>query len=347
MIALQGSTSNESPLLLVAGPTAIGKSAMAVRLAKALGGEVVSADTVQLYKGFDIGSAKPSEAERQGVVHHCIDILEPHDRCDVGRYLGFATDAIKAIQSRGKLPVVVAASGMYLTALVHGLVAAPAADHEFRASVEGLTNEVLHAELAARDPATAARLHAADRVRVVRALEVHHQGHQSMSGLQSLHGYPVVLRQALIIALEMERTSLYERIATRTRTMLRAGLLEETRRLRDAYPHAWALTSIGYRECCLALDGALPEEALEESITQATRRLAKRQRTYLRNEPGKRGWVTEKDVGSCSDGVPALEEIVGRISYRLLQSFHAPVLWRVPTESGVSGCSNSAPSGAV
>lgn len=300
----KGPLSGAAPFaLILAGPTAVGKSAEAIALARTLGGEVISLDSVQVYRGCDIGSAKPTLAEREEVPHHLIDILEPDQRFDVGVCTKRARELVESVSSRGKLPIIVASSGMYLTALLHGLADAPGADEGFRQHSAGLATETLYAELQLKDPARAETLHPNDRVRIVRALEVL-RSCGPLSELQAQHAHRHMLIRPLIFVLMRDRKDLYARIAGRVEAMLAAGLLAEATRLYERYADCWPLQSIGYRECVQHLKGNLPRGELFAAICQSTRRLAKRQITYLLNEPKKRGWLVQPAALTESNVVP-------------------------------------------
>ncbi len=289
------------PLVVVAGATATGKTALGVALARRFpeGAEVVSADSVQIYRGLDIGSAKPTLAERQGVPHHLLDVADPTEAFDAARYRDLADKAIADIAARGKIPLVVGGTGLYLRALVYGLAEGIPADPALRAELHGriaaggpTALAQMHAELAQVDPAYAARIHPTDPIRIVRALEVftlsgvplseHHRRHQAL---------PPRYR-ALFFGLEVGRDVLRTRVRARVEAMLAGGLVQEVEGLlaRGVPWDAKPLRSVGYAEVVAALRGEAPREALPEAITLATMAFAKRQRTWFRGEQGVR-WV--------------------------------------------------------
>jgi tRNA dimethylallyltransferase len=278
------------PVLAVVGPSASGKSELALRICERVGGEIVSADSVQIYRCFDIGSAKPSLAERAQVPHHLIDELDPLDTADAARFVQLAAAKIAEIQARGKRPVLCGGTFLWLRALAYGLVPAPPADAAIRArhreEAERLGRPALHARLAQIDPESHARLAPNDLVRVSRALEVHELSGRSLSALQAEHGFRTARLPLRLLGIAHERAQLHERIQSRIAGMFARGWLEEVRSLlRDGYGEARALRSVGYRQVAEALltHSALDLPALEEQVAQATRQFVRRQLTWLRD----------------------------------------------------------------
>ncbi len=284
--------STERPaLIIVAGPTAAGKSAVGLRLAEALGAEIVSIDSVQVYRGADIGSAKPTAAEQARVRHHLIDLWEPSHAGDMAQFLAAAQEAIADIHRRGKQVVCVGGTGMYLTGLLHGLAELPPGDEALRAELEALSSDELVERLQRVDPEAAARLHRNDRLRLIRAIEGSELTGEPMTVRHARHSYREALYRALIVVPLWNRTELYRRIDIRTEAMVAAGLLGEVRSIRERFgDEAPVLDAVGYAEVREVLRGKLSESQLVGTIAQATRRFAKRQMTYWRNEPAKRGW---------------------------------------------------------
>lgn len=277
--------------LLVSGPTASGKSDLAVRLARALKGEIINIDSVQVYRGADVGSAKIPPGERQGVPHHLLDLLDPSEPTDVAFLCGETRRTAEEISARGSLPILVGSSGMYITALFRGLAELPRRDESLRRELELLPNDELHRLLASGDPTLASRLHPNDRVRLVRALET-----LRLTGVpasehyarQSEHGFV----QGLSLVVCLPRTLLYERIDRRAAEMVRSGLVAETATIRDRFgDDAPVLKTLGYAEALRHLRGTLAVGDLAATIARNTRRYAKRQLTFWRNEPTKRGWT--------------------------------------------------------
>jgi tRNA dimethylallyltransferase len=281
----------ELPVWVLTGPTGAGKSAWAERLAESAPVEIVSVDSALVYRGMDIGSAKPSRELRCRLPHHLIDICEPSDAYTAGRFVADATAAIEAIHARGKVPLLVGGTMLYLRALMQGLAQLPEASPEMRrqiderASREGWTS--LHAELARLDPAAAARISCADPQRIQRALEVCYVTGRPISELQRdtvspLKGYPV---QAW--ALAPNRAVLHQRLESRFHSMLTAGFLDEVRSLRargDLEARHSSMRAVGYRQLWAHLEGEYDlAEATRRGIV-ATRQLAKRQLTWMRSE---------------------------------------------------------------
>ena len=273
--------------LVLAGPTASGKSALALALAQQVELEIISVDSAQVYRGMDIGTAKPSADERAQVPHHLIDILDPSERYSAARFAADASRLIGEVNRRGRLALLVGGTMLYVKALLGGLDTLPEADPALRAAIDARAAThgwpALHAELARVDPATAARVAPHDAQRVQRALEVWQLTGQPLSHLQ---GQPSHTGLALpMIALEpRERSWLHARIADRFDRMLRAGLLDEVRTLRtrsDLHIGLPSMRSVGYRQAWLALDSGELDSLRERGIA-ATRQLAKRQLTWLR-----------------------------------------------------------------
>ena len=258
-------------------------------LAQHLSGELVSADSVQIYRGYDIGSAKPTMEERDRVPHHLIDICDASDVYSAARFVSDADDAIADIHSRGRLPIVVGGTGLYIRSLISGLFNVPQ-DATVRARLrervarEGVTR--LHQELEGVDASCAARIGVRDVVRIVRALEVHAITGRPMSEWQRSHALSEQRYPALCITLSLPRTILRDRIAERSKTMLDAGLIDEVRNLLDsgAAEDAQPMRSIGYREVAQHLQGGLAANELWAAITASTQRFSKRQLTWFRGQ---------------------------------------------------------------
>ncbi|HEX2251826.1 MAG TPA: tRNA (adenosine(37)-N6)-dimethylallyltransferase MiaA [Thermoanaerobaculia bacterium] len=292
---------SEPPIVVVVGPTAVGKSALALRLARTVGAEIVNADALQVYRGLDIGTAKPTPAERRAVPHHLVDILEPAERFSAGEFARRARASIAEIRGRGRLPLVVGGSGFYVRALVEGLSPLPPADAVLREALRRRAAEegsaALHAELARLDPEAAARLPPADAQRVVRALEVVLASGVPLSRWIARQPAGQTPLPAVKIGLTLPRSILYDHIGARVARMLERGWIGEVERLlaRGVDPAAPAFQAIGYRQIVralataghpgAALDEAGLDEAVFDSIVQATRRFAKRQMTWFRGEP--------------------------------------------------------------
>jgi tRNA dimethylallyltransferase len=278
-------------LLVVVGPTATGKTELAVELAERYDGEIVSADSVQVYRAFSIGTGKPSPDERTRAVHHLIDVVDPLEPVDAARFGELAEQAIADIRARGKRPIVCGGTFLWVRALIYGLAPAPPADAEVRARHRALVEEkgrsALHAALAAVDPVSAARLAPNDFVRVSRALEVHELTGLPLTTFHEQHGFRTPRYRARLVGVKRAPAELDERIAARVRVMLRAGWVDEVRALVAAgYASARAMGSVGYGQIHAAIHSGAPvdDEALYDPIRRATRVFARRQRTWLRDE---------------------------------------------------------------
>lgn len=281
-----------SKLIVVVGPTASGKSDLALRLAEEQGGEIISADSVQVYRHFDIGAAKPTAEERQRVPHHLIDIVEPGEHMDAARWAGLADAAILEIRSRGRVPIVCGGTFLWVKALIWGLSPMPGGDEALReghrAQVLAEGAQSLHAELAKVDPVAAARLNPNDVLRVSRALEVYQLTGMSMSAWQEQHQFKTTRYEAQLLGVERSREELDARILARTETMLARGWVDEVKALLAAgYTECRAMNAVGYRQIkeALAFGVELNEVELVSKLVQATRIFARRQRTWLREQP--------------------------------------------------------------
>ena len=279
------------PLIVICGPTAVGKTALALKLARHYPLEVVSADSRQVYRLMDIGTAKPTAAERAALTHHLVDVVWPDEPFDAAQYVRLAAAAIDAVLARGAMPVLVGGTGLYIRALTEGLADVPAAHPDVRAQLhrdaELAGIQALHCRLAEVDPEAAARLHPNDLVRIVRALEVYLLTGQTLSARQCEHGFRTRRYRLLKIGLTLERAELYRRIDARAAAMFAEGLLEETSSLLDAgySPQLKSLQTIGYREAVRFLSGEISREQALGELQLATRRYAKRQLTWFRADP--------------------------------------------------------------
>jgi tRNA dimethylallyltransferase len=283
------------PIVVVAGPTAAGKNELALELAERAGGEIVNADSRQVYRFMDIGTAKPSAEERRRVPHHIYDVVDPDEAFDVARYRDLARPRVAEIASRGRLPIIVGGTGLYLRALLRGLVAAPGAQLGLRHALESLERRApgTLARFCRRlDPALAGRLHPNDRVRLMRTLEVVLTTGRTMSERQARHAFGETLGEPLLLVVDPGRDELAGRIRERSREMFAAGLVEEVRALesRGYGPELRVLQSIGYSQAWRVLRGEWSEVEAVADLERATLRLAKRQRTWFRAEPEAR-WI--------------------------------------------------------
>ncbi len=277
-------------VLALVGPTGVGKTRVAVEVCRRLGGEIVGVDSVQVYRGFNAGSSKPSADELGGVRHHLIDILDPDERIDAASFAARADAAIREIRARGALPVLVGGTGLWCRALLRGLVDAPPVDPALRSALErewdALGAEAMHRRLAEVDPRTAQQVHAHDRLRVVRALEVHAQTGLALGSLREAHRSGSPRYRTLGLFLDLERVHWREFIGARTRAMLARGWIEEVRGIVARHGESSrALRSVGYRQIAQHLGDGIALADLEASITRATLDYGRRQRVWFRRDP--------------------------------------------------------------
>ena len=285
--------SKAPPAILLMGPTASGKTAVALAIARALPCEIVSVDSAQVYKGMDIGTAKPDRETLQAFPHHLIDVIEPHESYSAARFRDDALAAMREITERRRIPLLVGGTMLYFQGLVEGLNELPPADPMVRLVIDTMAQEqgwpAVHAKLKEVDPATAARLDPNDAQRVQRALEIYYITGKTMGELLQKPRYVYFPYRAIRIALVPEdRALLHERIEQRFREMLKNGLVAEVERLREEYgldATMPAMRCVGYRQSLQHLDGELGLEELLEHGAAATRQLAKRQLTWLRSIP--------------------------------------------------------------
>lgn len=303
-------------IVVITGPTASGKSALALGVAEELGAEIVSADSMQVYRRLDIGTAKPSAAERARVPHHVIDRVEPDELYHAGQFLADADAAVEDIRGRDRVPLVVGGTALYLRVFLHGLAPGPPRDEALRHALEARwdrgESRALHEELRRVDPALASRLHPNDRTRIVRGLEVYGSSGRPLSSIQAEHRFAERRWDALVLACSVARRVLYERIDRRVDEMLAAGWVEEVRRVLDAgfSPDLPPLQAIGYRQIVRHVAEGDPLRV--EEIRSETRRFAKRQMTWFRRMAPE--WVPPE----------AAEEVVARVK-KFLQTPPPPL----------------------
>lgn len=302
-----------TPLVVIVGPTASGKSDLALKLAEAWGGELVSADSVQVYRHFDIGTGKPTDEERRRVPHHLVDVCEPNESLDAAGFAREAAERIQQIQSRNRVPIVCGGTFLWVRALLYGLAEAPAGDETIRNEHRELSERegraALHAELAKVDPETAARLNPNDFVRVSRALEVFVLSGKRMSDWQREHGFKQPLYDAKLLGIRHEPDALDARIRARAMRMFERGWLDEVRDLqRRGFGDTRAMGSVGYKQVASALDAdSFDLASLTDEVVRATRIFARRQRTWLRDRE-----VTWLSVAQAEGSVEELGEALGR-----------------------------------
>jgi tRNA dimethylallyltransferase len=303
--------SNTTPKVLVlCGPTAVGKTATAIAVARAIGGEIINADSVQVYRHMDIGAAKPTPEERRAVVHHMIDILDPDEPFDANRFAEMAHGIIADLHGRGIPPIVSGGTGFYIKALCQGLFQSDPVDPFIRdglkreAEEKGL--EALYRRLSQVDPETAGILHPHDRYRILRALEVHEVTGIPISRYRESHGFSSKPYEVLKVGLELERDLLYERIHQRVEAMLAEGLEQEVGRLLEkGYSRGLkSMQTIGYRHMAAWLEGEISREEMVDTLKRDTRRYAKRQLTWFRKESGVI-WINVRDTEGILNRVRA------------------------------------------
>ena len=304
------------PLVVLVGPTAIGKSRIAIEVAQALGTEILTADSTQVYRGMNIGTDTPSEEDRRRVPHRLIDLVEPDEPFNAGEFRRQALREISRLYEKSLLPLVVGGTGLYVRALLNGLWTGPPSDRTLRRKLEeevrARGGESMYQELGRVDPVTASRLHPRDTVKVLRALEVYRQTGVPLSKAHETHRERATPFRALVLGLTMERAVLHQRIDQRVDVELAKGLIDETRTLltkgysRDLV----SMKSLGYRQMAGYLEGEYSFDEAVRRLKRDTRHFAKRQMTWFRKEPGLT-WVEvqpEESVQSVSQRVVALIE---------------------------------------
>jgi tRNA dimethylallyltransferase len=290
-ISVQSGTSASCPrIVALVGPTGAGKTDLAITLAQRFGAEIVNADSRQVYRRLDIGSAKPTAVQRALVPHHGLDVVDPDEPFDCARYRQLALAAIADITRRGKRVLLVGGTGLYIKVLLRGVFAGPSRDPVLRARLEqqeAAEPGSLHRQLSAVDPITAARRHPHDHLRVIRALEVWELTGKPISAWQAEHAFAEAPFETLLLGLSLPRAELYARITARCEAMVRHGLVEEVRALyaTGLDPVLPSLRSLGYREIGEYVRGRCDLPAALSRMAQATRRLAKRQLTWFRADP--------------------------------------------------------------
>lgn len=292
-------------IVVIGGPTASGKSALAVELARQVGGEIVNADSQQVYRGLDIGTGKPTEAERAAVPHHLYDVADPWEQLDAARYIALADEAIADVASRGALPIVVGGTGLWIRSLLKGLVDAPPRDPELRETLERELAEggpaALHTRLSQLDPLAAERIRPSDPVRIVRAMEVRLLSGESIVELHRRHALGAPRYDALRLLLDWPMDALEQRIRQRVRAMFDEGLVAETERAyQDERARDRLSRVMGYREALQVMRGEWSRDEAIEATVRAQRQYAKRQRTWFRGEPE---WVRLDQAGAATEAV--------------------------------------------
>lgn len=305
---------SKQKLLVIIGPTAVGKTKLSIELAKQYNGEIISGDSMQIYRGMDIGTAKIKHEEMEGIAHHLIDIKEPDESFSVAEFQQLVRAKISDITSKGKLPIIVGGTGLYIQAVIYDYQFSEApADEEFRLQLEEMAkeigNEALHQELTKVDPESASQIHPNNVRRVIRALEIFHCTGKIMSDYQN-NQQPDLLYETALIGLTMERDKLYERINMRVDMMISEGLLDEVSRLhRQGLRDCQSIQAIGYKEIYDYLDGKVGLDLAIENLKQNSRRYAKRQLTWFRNKMEVQ-WFDMTDVSNLSKKITEISQYV-------------------------------------
>ena len=289
-------------IICIAGPTASGKTALSIALAKELDAEIISCDSMQIYRRMDIGTAKPSMEEQAGIVHHMLDVAEPDEDFSVSRYCKMADPILQDIISRGKTAIIVGGTGLYMDSLIRGNDFAPFPSTGVRERLEQQPIKEVYAQLTAIDPETAARLHLSDKKRIIRAMEIYLETGETMTA-HNLRTQAIPPKYTpLWFALEDEdRSDLYARIDSRVTTMLEMGLIDEIQTLlaEGIPPRCTAMQAIGYKEFVDALAGRCSIEEAADQVRQSSRRYAKRQLTWFRRNRAIHWLRRSKEVGSA------------------------------------------------
>jgi tRNA dimethylallyltransferase len=309
--------------VLILGPTGSGKTSLSLALGERFGGEIISCDSVAVYRGMDLGSAKPTAEEQRQLPHHLIDVANPDEPFTAGEYSRQAREAMRQIAALGHLPLVTGGTGLYLRALTMGLFAGPARQHDLRARLSrsherhsirhgighgaGHDSTWLHRILQRLDPDSAHRIHANDTPKLIRALEVCLTAGQPLSAAFASGRDPLTGFRLLRIGLNPPRQALYDRLNQRAAAMFQAGLVEETRSLLERYGRVKALDSLGYRQAMAVLDGVMPLDEAIAAAQQGHRNYAKRQLTWFRREPDVH-WI--EDFGNTAKTVEIASELV-------------------------------------
>lgn len=305
---------SKQKLLVIIGPTAVGKTKLSIEMAKRYNGEIISGDSMQIYRGMDIGTAKIKVEEMEGIPHHLIDIKEPDENFSVAEFQQLVRTKIAEITAKGKLPIIAGGTGLYIQSVIYDYQFSEApADEAFRLQLEEkakeIGNEALHLELTKIDPESANQIHPNNVRRVIRALEIYHCTGKIMSDYQN-NQQPDLLYETALIGLTMEREKLYERINARVEIMLSEGLLEEVSMLhKQGLRDCQSIQAIGYKEIYDYLDGKVSFDDAVESLKQNSRRYAKRQLTWFRNKMAVK-WFDMTDVADLSKKIKEISQYV-------------------------------------
>ena len=299
-------------LICIAGPTASGKTSLSIALAKELDAQIVSCDSMQVYRRMDIGTAKPSPEEREGIPHHMLDVAEPSEDFSVSRYCEMATPIVDSILAKGKTCIIVGGTGLYMDSLIRGNAFAPFPSTGMREKLEAQPIEEVFSQLQAVDPEAAARLHLSDKKRIIRAMEVYLETGETITA-HNQRTQAIPPRYAPVwFALEDEnRQDLYDRIDRRVEVMLEMGLVQEIRDLLDSGipANCTAMQAIGYKEFLAALEGKMSVSEAAAQVQQASRHYAKRQLTWFRRNPNIH-WLRRRPGGTGEEILSAARQIL-------------------------------------
>jgi len=285
------STGRKPKVIIICGPTGIGKTSVAIKIAEAINGEIISADSMQIYRHMDIGTAKPAPAELAMARHHMIDIVNPDEHFDAALFSGIAHDKVLKLDKERIIPIVAGGTGLYIKALIHGLFSADPADPDTRIRLRGEADAhgtgFLYKRLAESDPVAAGRIHPNDTYRIIRALELTEATGKTISKLQGKHRFADKRYKVLKIGLQMEREALYDRINQRVDVMIEKGLVNEVRGLleRGYSQDLKSMQSIGYRHMVDFIKGRVLLDETIRTLKRDTRRYAKRQMTWFNADP--------------------------------------------------------------
>ncbi|MEW6110326.1 MAG: tRNA (adenosine(37)-N6)-dimethylallyltransferase MiaA [Nitrospirota bacterium] len=302
-------------VIIILGPTGVGKTGASILLAKKLDTEIISADSMQIYRGMDIGTAKPSEEERSAVRHHMIDIVDPTESFSAGRYVEMVAPVIKEITGKGKIPIITGGTGLYIKALTRGIFSGPSADISLRDSLLEMENEEegsLYAYLAAIDPEASGKIGRNDKRRIIRAIEVCLKSRGKISFLQENLTKPLPY-EFIKIGITRDRRELYGIIEKRVDSMIRAGLIKEVKTIIGMNPDRTPLQAIGYKEFSAYLNGDFSEEEAVRLVKRNTKRYAKRQLTWFRKEDAV-SWIDVTGIYDSEGIFNSIKEVLVKLN---------------------------------
>jgi len=301
-------------VIVLLGPTGVGKTSASILLAKELDTEIISADSMQIYRHMDIGTAKPSEAERAGISHHMIDVVEPSEAYSAGRYISDVAPIIEGLFQKGNTPIIVGGTGLYIKAMTRGIFSGPSSDLQLRDRLLAREEEEkgsLYAQLCEIDPETAGRIERNNIRRIIRAIEVCVKSGSSLSSLQKNLTKPLPY-DFIKIGITRDRKELYQMIDARVDAMFRAGLVDEVRSIMQRNPDRTPLQAIGYKEIVQYLNREIDLQEAERLIKRNSRRYAKRQFTWFRQEEGI-AWIDVTGTNNGLEVFQAVKQVLGDI----------------------------------